>query len=146
MILIGLDGVTEVEVYASWVGGMVDTYVRSTDRALFDTDMEQFGLLYPDGDGGLVPGKGVNISHLGPIHDSEGTLIDARHHANIRLTGYALERMDDLTERPLWEVVLLTAMLSGSDDTQINNTEQGKRLSDTVLIDPASFTPKRVWA
>ena len=146
MILTGLDGVTDVEVYASWHGGMVDTYVRSTDRALFDVDMEQFGLLYPDGEGSLKPGIGVNISHLGPIHNSEGTLIDARHHANIRLTGYALERLDDLYERPLWEVILLTAMLNGTSDTQINAAEQGKRLSDTVLIDPTSFTLQRVWA
>ncbi|WP_190285489.1 hypothetical protein [Mameliella alba] len=143
---------TEVEVYASWVGSMVDTYVRSTDRALFDVDMRQFGLLYPDGEGGLKPGRGVNITHLGPIYgmspdeETPAPLVDDRHHANIRLTGYALERLDDLYERPLWETVLLTAMLSGSTDTQINSSEHGVRLSDTVLIDPASFTPRRVWA
>lgn len=151
MILIGLDGTTEVEVYASWAGGMVDTYVRSTTRALFDVDMQQFGLLYSDEAGSLVPGRGVNISHIGPIYGpapdevTPAPLIDSRHHANIRLAGYALERLDEVYGRPLWEVVLLTAMLSGSEDTQRNAAERGQVLSDTVLIDPGSFTPMRVW-
>jgi hypothetical protein len=148
MMILDFDGVTEVPFNGQWHGGRLHLWVRSDTEALFVEDAVNAQLMRINEDGDVVESSGVEMSHIGPIwsRDDPPVLIDDRHHVNIKLSGYALTRMDaTLTDRKFWEVLGLTWMQYGSPDTQINNLETGLKMANTVLLEPGSFTPKRIW-
>jgi hypothetical protein len=148
MMILDFDGVTEVPFHGQWHGGRLLLWVRSDTEALFYEDAVNAQLMRVNDAGETVEGGGVEMSHIGPIwsRDDSPVLIDGRHHANILLSGYALKRMDaTLANRKFWEVLGLTWMQNGSPDTEINNLETGLKMANTVLLEPGSFTPKRIW-
>lgn len=148
MMILSFDGETEVPFNGIMSGGRLQLWVRSDTEALFYDDAVNAQLVYVDEGGEYRPGRGVHISHMGPIWSGgeEPVLIDSRHHVNILLDGYALRRTDEnLPSRKFWEVLGLTWMQYGTPDQQINNAESGVKMANTVLLEPESFTPKRVW-
>jgi hypothetical protein len=148
MMILDFDGVTEVPFNGQWHGGRLHLWVRSDTEALFVEDAVNAQLMRINEDGDVVESSGVEMSHIGPIwsRDDPPVLIDDRHHVNIKLSGYALIRMDStLTTRKFWEVLGLFWMQNGTPDTRVNNSEVGIKMANTTLLQPDSFTPKRIW-
>lgn len=152
-------------------GGYVDAVVRATDLAAFEAAAKVAELLYeitetvtdPDtgettqqGTGEWAVAKGVNIDHIGPVEITPGTydadgneitapVMDTRHHVNVRLGPPATDRVDAQGNLK-WHKWALAWTQTGTDDTQVNASEQAKVLMDVALIDPETInTPSRAW-
>ena len=153
----------DTEVFVRLNGEMVDAIVRAKDRATFEAAALNVGLLTEETDDEgqtfLKPGSGVHIDHIGRVELTPGEYdpetgeeitaptYDTRHHANIRLVGYAVERLADDGVTPYWQTWAKEWTYWGQPDPQVNAQERGRVLSDVVLIDPDSIkTPSRVWA
>ena len=147
-------------------GGMVDAYVRATDRATFDAAALVAGLTYevmetvvdeetgeetqqPTGE--IRVARGVEIHHIGPVEitpavlDEEGNVatpavMDTRHHVNFRMGEPAISRTD--ADGLLWQKWAAQWTAAGADDTQINNAEEGKVMLGVSLIDPDTISSK----
>lgn len=155
-----------VMVNVALSGGMVDAYVRATDRDTFDAAALVAGLTYevmetvtdpetgeetqqPTGE--IRVARGVEIHHIGPvvitpaIMDEEGNVttpavMDTRHHVNFRMGEPAISRTD--ADGLLWHKWATYWTAQGTDDTQINNAEQGKVMLGVSLIDPDTISSK----
>lgn len=147
-------------------GGMVDAYVRATDRDTFEAAALIAGLKYevmqtitdPDtgeettqGTGEYKVAKGVEIYPIGPVVitpavlDEDGNVttpavMDTRHHVNFRMGEPAVSRSDE--DGLLWHKWAIYWTMQGADDTQINNAEQGKVMLGVSLIDPDTISSK----
>ena len=148
-------------------GGMVDAYVRATDRATFDAAALVAGLTYevmqtvvdeetgeetqqPTGE--IRTARGVEIHHIGPVVitpavlDEEGNVttpavMDTRHHVNFRMGEPAVSRTDE-EGTLLWQRWAAQWTAAGADDTNRNNAEEGKVLMGVSLIDPDTVSSK----
>lgn len=155
-----------VMVNVALSGGMVDAYVRATDRDTFDAAALVAGLTYevmetvvdeetgeetqqPTGE--IRTARGVEIYHIGPVvitpavMDEEGNVttpavMDTRHHVNFRMGEPAISRTD--ADGLLWHKWATYWTTQGADDTQINNAEEGKILLGVSLIDPDTISSK----
>ena len=164
-INIGTEEVPEM-VNVALSGGMVDAYVRATDRDTFDAAALVAGLTYevmgtvtdpetgeetqqPTGE--IRVARGVEIHHIGPvvitpaILDDDGNVttpavMDTRHHVNFRMGEPAISRSD--ADGLLWHKWATYWTTQGADDTQINNAEEGKVLLGVSLIDPDTISSK----
>ena len=152
-------------------GGMLDAVVRATDESTFEAAARWAELRYEEtitttdpetgetteqGTGEWATAKGVHINHLGPVVITPGTygedgveltasVMDNRHHVNIRLTDPALSRVDEYGVLK-WEKWAMAWSLGGADDTQVNANEVGKVMQGVSLIDPDTIaSPSRVW-
>ena len=160
-----------VMVFVAVPGGFVDAIVRAADRATFDAAAKAAGLMYEitemitdpetgetteQGTGEWAIARGVEISPLGPVtitpgtYDAEGNeitppVVDARHHANIRLMPPASERLDEQGNLR-WHAWARTWTENGAPDPQVNASETARVFMDVALIDPDTIsTPSRVW-
>ena len=158
-------------VLVRYSGGMLDAVVRATDEATFEAAARWAELKYEvtetvtdpetgetteQGTGEWATAKGVHINHLGPVVITPGTygedgveltasVMDNRHHVNIRLTDPALSRVDEYGVLK-WEKWAMAWSLGGADDTQVNANEVGKVMQGVSLIDPDTIaSPTRVW-
>jgi hypothetical protein len=147
-------------------GGMVDAYVRATDRATFDAAALVAGLTYEvmqtvvdeegnettEGTGEIRTARGVEIHHIGPVVitpavlDEEGNVttpavMDTRHHVNFRMGEPAVSRTDE-DGTLLWQRWAAQWTAAGADDTNRNNAEEGKVLMGVSLIDPDTISSK----
>ena len=158
---------TPILVNVALSGGMVDAYVRATDRATFDAAALVAGLTYevmqtvvdeetgeetqqPTGE--IRTARGVEIHHIGPVvitpavMDEEGNVttpavMDTRHHVNFRMGEPAVSRTDE-EGTLLWQKWAAQWTAAGADDTQRNNAEEGKVLLGVSLIDPDTISSK----
>ena len=156
---------TPVMVNVALSGGMVDAYVRATDRDTFDAAALVAGLMYEitetlvdeegnefqHGTGEYAVAKGVEIHHIGPVVitpavlDEEGNVttpavMDTRHHVNFLMGEPAISRTD--ADGLLWHKWATYWTVQGAEDTQINNAEEGKVLLGVSLIDPDTISSK----
>ena len=157
---------TPVMVNVALSGGMVDAYVRATDRDTFDAAALVAGLTYevmetvtdpetgeetqqPTGE--IRTAKGVEIYPIGPVVitpavlDEDGNVttpavMDTRHHVNFRMGEPAVSRTD--ADGLLWHKWATYWTIGGTDDTQINNAEEGKVMLGVSLIDPDTISSK----
>lgn len=154
-----------VMVNVALSGGMVDAYVRATDRDTFDAAALVAGLMYEitetlvdeegnefqHGTGEYAVAKGVEIYPIGPVVitpavlDADGNVttpavMDTRHHVNFRMGEPAISRTD--ADGLLWQKWAAQWTAAGVDDTQINNAEEGKVLMGVSLIDPDTISSK----
>lgn len=160
-----------IALFANNVGGMLDAYVRADDLATFEAGALDRGLTYEEtvkvvdpetGEvtyektGEIAMGTGVEFSRLGSVVivpaevDEDGNeitpaVMDNRYHVNIRLHGWALEKPDEVLPMPEYLATLIMWSEYGVNDEQINNVEQGKVIGGISLLNPDSFTAKRVW-
>lgn len=155
-----------VMVNVTLSGGMVDAYVRATDRATFDAAALVAGLTYEvmqtvvdeegnettEGTGEIRTARGVEIHHIGPVvitpavMDEEGNVVteavmDTRHHVNFRMGEPAVSRRDK-DGTLLWQKWAAQWTAAGADDTQRNHLEEGKVLMGVSLIDPDTVSSK----
>ena len=156
-----------VMVNVALSGGMVDAYVRATDRATFDAAALVAGLTYEvmqtvvdegtgeattEGTGEIRTARGVEIHHIGPVVitpavlDEEGNVVteavmDTRHHVNFRMGEPAVSRRDE-DGNPLWQKWAAQWTTAGADDTNQNHAEEGKVLMGVSLIDPDTISSK----
>lgn len=133
-----------VRIIADDAGDMVDAIVRAPDRATFDAVAVSVGLLVADEEGIARPARGVDIDHVGPVMTAPGEY-DTRHHANIRLSGSAMETTDaeGVVNWHKWAIAWTT---TGVADGAVNAAEIARVLHDVALIDPDSISsPARVW-
>lgn len=149
-----------VPVFVRETGGMIEAVVRAATREAWVAAALQAGLLIqddPDDPGTIRPGRGVNISEIGPMElepavlDSEGNVttaaaMDERWHVNVRLSGYALEDVDEETGRLRWHLMALAWTYDGVPDPVRNANEEARVLMDVALIDPDTIaSPSRVF-
>ena len=171
MTITAPDG-TEVEIYASHVGGFVDTCIRATNEAAWVQAALSRNLLYRDPitetdpetgektivgyDDEIKASPGANITILGAvvltpaILDADGNevtpaVMDNRYHLNMRIAEPLLSKSDE-TGYPLWQRTALLWMAYGQNVADINNAERAKIVSGVEMIDPDSIAnPDRVW-
>ena len=156
-----------VMVNVALSGGMVDAYIRCADLATFEAAALIAGLKYevmqtitdPDtgeettqGTGEYKVAKGVEIYPIGPVvitpavMDEDGNVttpavMDTRHHVNFRMGEPAISRTDSYGVLE-WEKWAMAWTMGGTDDTQVNNAEQGKVMLGVSLIDPDTISSK----
>ena len=160
-----------VPVFVAMSGGMLDAYVRATDRATFDAAALVAGLTYEvmqnitdpetgettqEPTGEIATAKGVEIHHIGSVEltpavlDEDGNVttpatFDPRHHANFRMGEPAVSRTNEFGNL-LWHVWGLAWTQGGTPDLQRNAAEDGRKLYGVTLIDPDTISiPARVW-
>lgn len=144
----------DVAVYIAFHGGMVDAIVRADTQADFETAALSRNLMIEDEEGRRPWADGIEGSVLGPVevtpatYDEDGNqltapVMDNRYHVNLRIHGVALTRTTDGFEN--WKQTAIDWTVHGTPDTNVNAEEQGVKLANVVLIDPATIkTPTRV--
>ena len=171
MTITAPDG-SEVEIYASQVGGFVDTCIRATDEATWAQAALSQNLLYRDPitetdpetgevtivgyDDEIKASAGANITALGAVvltpavldedgNETTPAVMDGRYHLNMRIAEPLLSKADE-NGYPLWQKTALLWMAYGQDVDNVNNAERAKVVSGVEMIDPDSIAnPDRVW-
>jgi hypothetical protein len=136
---------------------VTDSFVDAVIRADTEADWVQgavfYGLLVPGEDGELLASPGVHVDVIGPVmldpgdpETGEGAVIDPRLHINLRLTGPALQSLDE-TGALKWQAMVAAWSTLGDPDPTPNANEEARILHKVALIRPDSITtPVRVWA
>lgn len=136
-----IDAIVRADTYDDWISAAVDAYL------LFEEHDEANNIYYR-------PGDGVNISEIGSIvivpaeYDANNEIVteavmDDRYHVNIRLAGYALERVNEETGNLQWKDTVELWSMMGEDDLNSNKNEFGKKLYNVTLIQPSSISTKK---
>ncbi len=139
--------------FVSHVGAFVDAVIRAQTEADWVQGAVFYGLLVPGEDGELLASPGVHVDLIGPVvldpgdpETGEGAVIDLRLHINLRLTGPALQSLDE-TGALKWQGMVAAWSTLGDPDPAPNASEEALVLHNVALIRPGSITtPVRVWA
>lgn len=136
---------------------VTDTFVDAVIRAETEADWVQgavfYGLLVPGDAGELLVSPGVHVDVIGPVvldpgdpETGEVAVIDPRLHINLRLTGPALQSLDE-TGAIKWQAMVAAWSTFGDPDPAPNASEEARVLHKVALIRPDSInSPVRVWA
>lgn len=151
----------EVEVFAAWSGGMLDAIIRAETQQDWINAAVSRELLFQeqqeDGSVTLRRGKGVDITEIGVhvltpgTYDDQGNeltapVVDPRYHVNIRLNGYALEKLNSDGTMPQWVETVVAWTTQGTPVAEKNAQEEARELYKVQLIDPATISsPSRIW-
>lgn len=146
-----------IPVFLRYSGGMVDAIIRASSYEAFEAAALSVRILVQEDDGTIRPGNGVDIDHIGPVvltpgeYDEAGNeivapVMDTRHHVNVRLTGFALDDVDEETGMLRWHLWGIAWSRDGVPDPSPNSAEEARVLYDVALIDPDTISsPVRVW-
>jgi hypothetical protein len=133
--------------------GFVDAVIRAETEADWVQGAVFYGLLVPVEAGELRASPGVHVDVIGPVvldpgdpETRDGAVIDPRLHINLRLTGPALQSIDE-TGALKWQAMVAAWSTFGDPDPAPNANEEARILHNVALIRPDSIkTPVRVWA
>lgn len=158
--IIKADDGTEHDVYARITGGMPDVLVRANSRQEWIDAALGRSLLVEvtdeDGTVSIVPSPGVHVHEPGPVmltageYDADGNEItaptwDTRHHVNVRISGSAVEALDD-TGSTSWKNTIIHWTKHGNSQVNNNASEKAKELHSVAVVDPDTVATQRsVW-
>ncbi|MBE0454304.1 MAG: hypothetical protein IBX58_11545 [Roseovarius sp.] len=142
-----------IETFLARTGPFVDTVVRAATKADWVRGAVFYGLMTPGEEGDMARSPGVHVDVIGPVVIEEGDdetgrapVLDPRYHVTLRLSGPALEAVDE-SGALKWQAMAVAWSALGDSAPVQNAAEEARVLHDVALINPDSLrTPLRVWA
>ena len=163
-----------VEVFVKKFGGRIFLLIRSnTEEELVAAALSQ-EIMYMETEtltdangvstevqtGNILLADGIELDYLNPdgpyiitpaVLNEDGEVVtpavtDDRFHVNMKISGPAVNSIDETTGLLKWVKTAITWSQYGTDDTISNNHENAKLIGNVGLIDPLSISsPSRVW-